>query len=178
MATQVDAQFFPSQPDQALVDIARNAVEHARRQGVDVVLVDSAGRLHVDADMMREIAQIHAAIQPVETLFVVDATAGQDAVNTARDSTNGCHSPASSLPKPTATRAAARHSMRAITGRPISFSASANNHGTQAFHPERMASRILGMGDVLTLVEEAARAADQEKARVWPPKWPRARFRS
>ena len=176
LAAQVDAQFFPSQPDQAPVDIARNAVEHARRHGVDVVLVDSAGRLHVDADMMREIAQIHAAIQPVETLFVVDATAGQDAVNTARAFNERLPLTGVILTKADGdARGGAALSMRAITGRPIKFlGVGEATTALEAFHPERMAARILGMGDVLTLVEDAARGRPGKGAR-WPPKWPRAK---
>ncbi len=168
LATQVGAQFFPSQPDQAPVDIARGAVEHARRRGVDVVLVDSAGRLHVDADMMREIAQLHAAIQPIETLFVVDATAGQDAVNTARVFNERLPLTGVILTKADGdARGGAALSMRAISGRPIKFLGTGEaTTALEAFHPERMASRILGMGDVLALVEQAARVADQEKAKA------------
>ena len=150
------------------MDIARNAVEHARRHGVDVVLVDSAGRLHVDADMMREIAQLHAAIQPVETLFVVDATAGQDAVNTARAFNERLPLTGVILTKADGdARGGAALSMRTITGRPIKFLGIGEaTTALETFHPERMAARILGMGDVLTLVEQAARATDQEKAKV------------
>ncbi len=168
LADQVEVQFFPSQSDQAPVDIARNAVEHARRHGADVVLVDSAGRLHVDAAMMREIAQVHAAIQPVETLFVVDATAGQDAVNTARAFNERLPLTGVILTKADGdARGGAALSMRAITGRPIKFLGTGEAvTALEAFHPERMAARILGMGDVLSLVEDATRSADQEKAKA------------
>ena len=168
LSAQVGAQFFPSQPDQAPVDIARGAVEHARRHVLDVVLVDSAGRLHVDADMMHEIAQLHAAIQPIETLFVVDATAGQDAVNTARAFNERLPLTGVILTKADGdARGGAALSMRAITGKPIKFLGTGEaTTALEAFHPERMATRILGMGDVLTLVETAARATDQEKAKA------------
>ncbi|HLD14455.1 MAG TPA: signal recognition particle receptor subunit alpha, partial [Burkholderiales bacterium] len=151
LSAQVGAQFFPSQPDQAPVDIARGAVEHARRHVLDVVLVDSAGRLHVDADMMHEIAQLHAAIQPIETLFVVDATAGQDAVNTARAFNERLPLTGVILTKADGdARGGAALSMRAITGKPIKFLGTGEaTTALEAFHPERMATRILGMGDVL-----------------------------
>ncbi|TAM47438.1 MAG: signal recognition particle protein [Gammaproteobacteria bacterium] len=168
LSAQVGAEFFPSQPDQNPVDIARDAVEHARRHVVDVVLVDSAGRLHVDEDMMREIAQVHAAIAPVETLFVVDATAGQDAVNAARAFNERLPLTGVILTKADGdARGGAALSMRAITGKPIKFLGTGEAvTALEPFHPERMASRILGMGDVLTLVEEAARGADREKAQA------------
>ncbi len=168
LSTQVGAEFFPSQPEQAPVDIARGAIEHARRHVLDVVLVDSAGRLHVDTDMMHEIAQLHAAIQPIETLFVVDATAGQDAVNTARAFNERLPLTGVILTKADGdARGGAALSMRAITGKPIKFLGTGEaTTALEAFHPERMATRILGMGDVLTLVEQAARATDQEKAKV------------
>ncbi len=168
LSVQVGAEFFPSQPDQNPVDIARGAVEHACRHVVDVVLVDSAGRLHVDEDMMREIAQVHAAISPVETLFVVDATAGQDAVNAARAFNERLPLTGVILTKADGdARGGAALSMRAITGKPIKFLGTGEAvTALELFHPERMASRILGMGDVLTLVEEAARGADREKAQA------------
>ncbi len=168
LSTQVGAEFFPSTPEQNPVDIARGAVEHARRHVVDVVLVDSAGRLHVDEDMMREIAQVHAAIAPIETLFVVDATAGQDAVNAARAFNERLPLTGVILTKADGdARGGAALSMRAITGKPIKFLGTGEAvTALEPFHPERMASRILGMGDVLSLVEEAARGADREKAQA------------
>ncbi len=166
LAAQVGAEFFPSRPDQNPVDIAHHAVEHARRHVIDVVIVDSAGRLHVDADMMREIQAVHAAIAPVETLFVVDSTTGQDAVNSARAFNDALPLTGVILTKADGdARGGAALSMRAISGKPIKFLGTGEaTTALEPFHPERMASRILGMGDVLTLVEQAARSADQEKA--------------
>jgi len=168
LSAQVGVEFFPSQPDQNPVDIARHAVEHARRHVADVVLVDSAGRLHVDEDMMREIAQVHAAIAPIETLFVVDATAGQDAVNAVRAFNERLPLTGVILTKADGdARGGAALSMRAIIGKPIKFLGTGEAvTALEPFHPERMASRILGMGDVLTLVEQAARGADREKAQA------------
>jgi len=167
LAAQVGAEFFPSRPDQDPVDIARNAVEHARRHVIDIVIVDSAGRLHVDADMMREIQTVHAAIEPIETLFVVDSTTGQDAVNSARAFNDALPLTGVILTKADGdARGGAALSMRAISGKPIKFIGTGEaTTALEPFHPERMASRILGMGDVLTLVEQAARSADQEKAK-------------
>jgi signal recognition particle subunit SRP54 len=168
LSAQVGAEFFPSRPDQNPMDIARDAVEHARRHVRDVVLVDSAGRLHVDEDMMHEIARVHAAITPVETLFVVDATAGQDAVHAARAFHARLPLTGVILTKADGdARGGAALSMRALTGKPIKFLGTGEAvTALEPFHPERMASRILGMGDVLTLVEQAARGADREKAQA------------
>ena len=168
LSAQVGAEFFPSRPDQNPVAIARAAVEHARRHMLDAVLVDSAGRLHVDEDMMREIAQVHAAIAPIETLFVVDATAGQDAVNAARAFNERLPLTGVVLTKADGdARGGAALSMRAVTAKPIKFLGTGEAvTALEPFRSERMASRILGMGDVLTLAEEAARSADREKAKA------------
>jgi signal recognition particle subunit SRP54 len=166
LAQQVGVGFFPSRADQNPVEIARHAVEEARRKLIDVVLLDSAGRLHVDADMMQEIRAVHAAVNPVETLFVVDATTGQDAVNTAKAFNETLPLTGVILTKADGdARGGAALSMRAITGRPIKFIGVGEKlDALEAFHPERMASRILGMGDVLSLVEQAAQTVERGKA--------------
>ncbi len=166
VAAQAEAEFFPSSPDQKPEDIARAALDYARRHFFDVLIVDTAGRLHVDADMMREIQQLHAALKPVETLFVVDAMQGQDAVNTARAFNEALPLTGVVLTKLDGdARGGAALSVRFITGKPIKFVGVGEKlTGIEVFHPERMASRILGMGDVLSLIEEAHRAVDQQEA--------------
>lgn len=165
LAAQVGAAFFPSRPEQHPVEIARAAVDEARRRQHDAVIVDSAGRLHVDEPLMQEIAAVHAAVQPIETLFVVDATAGQDAVNAARAFHERLPLTGVILTKADGdARGGAALSVRAVTGRPIKFlGVGEATDALEAFHPERVASRILGMGDVLSLVEQATRVADREK---------------
>ncbi len=165
LAAQVGAAFFPSRPDQNPVEIARTALDEARCRQHDVVIVDSAGRMHVDERMMQEITAVHAAVQPIETLFVVDATAGQDAVNTARTFNERLPLTGVILTKADGdARGGAALSVRAVTGAPIKFLGVGEAvSALEAFHPERIASRILGMGDVLSLVEQATRVADREK---------------
>lgn len=166
VAAQAEADFFPSSPDQKPVDIARAALDHARRHFHEVLIVDTAGRLHVDAEMMQEIQALHAALKPVETLFVVDAMQGQDAVNTARAFNEALPLTGVVLTKLDGdARGGAALSVRYITGKPIKFAGVGEKlSGIEVFHPERMASRILGMGDVLSLIEEAHRAVDQQEA--------------
>lgn len=166
LAAQAKADFFPASPDQKPLDIARAALDYARRHFHEVLIVDTAGRLHVDADMMQEIKALHAALQPVETLFVVDAMQGQDAVNTARAFNEALPLTGVVLTKLDGdARGGAALSVRYITGKPIKFVGVGEKlSGIEVFHPERMASRILGMGDVLTLIEEVQRAVDQQKA--------------
>jgi signal recognition particle subunit SRP54 len=166
LAAAVGAQFFPSRADQKPVDIARAAVEQARKSGADVVIVDSAGRLHIDSAMMDEIKALHAAIDPVETLFVVDSMTGQDAVNTAKAFDAALPLTGVILTKTDGdARGGAALSVRAVTGKPIKFlGVGEKTDALEPFHPDRVASRILGMGDVLSLVEQAAREVDQEKA--------------
>ena len=166
VAAQAEAEFFPSSSDQQPVEIARAALDYARRHYFDVLIVDTAGRLHVDAEMMREIQQLHAALKPVETLFVVDAMQGQDAVNTARAFNEALPLTGVVLTKLDGdARGGAALSVRHITGKPIKFVGVGEKlNGIEVFHPERMASRILGMGDVLSLIEEAQRAVDQQEA--------------
>jgi len=166
LAQQVGVDFLPSTADEKPVDIATKAVDHARRHYHDVLIVDTAGRLAIDDEMMREIAAIHAAVRPIETLFVVDAMQGQDAVNTARAFRATLPLTGVILTKLDGdARGGAALSVRHVTGAPIKFAGvSEKIDGLEVFHPERMASRILGMGDVLTLIEEAHRNVDLDKA--------------
>lgn len=167
VAAQAEAAFFPCSPEQKPEDIARAALDYARRHFFDVLIVDTAGRLHVDAEMMREIQQLHTVLKPVETLFVVDAMQGQDAVNTARAFNEALPLTGVVLTKLDGdARGGAALSVRYITGKPIKFVGVGEKlTGIEVFHPERMASRILGMGDVLTLIEEAQRAVSEQEAR-------------
>ena len=166
LAAQVGVDFFPSTPDEKPVAIAQGAVAWARRHFHDVVIVDTAGRLSIDEAMMAEIAELHAAVQPIETLFVVDAMQGQDAVNTARAFRDALPLTGVILTKLDGdSRGGAALSVRHVTGAPIKFAGVAEKvSGLEVFHPERMASRILGMGDVLTLIEEAHRTVDVSEA--------------
>ena len=166
LAGQVEADFYPSDVSQDPVVIARNAIDHARKKFKDVVIVDTAGRLHIDEEMMAEIQRIHAAINPVETLFVVDSMTGQDAANAARAFNEALPLTGVVLTKTDGdARGGAALSIRQITGKPIKFlGAGEKTDALEAFHPDRVASRILGMGDVLSLVEEAQQKLDQEKA--------------
>lgn len=166
LAAEVKAEFFPSDPSQNPVDIARNAVDHARKKYYDAVIVDTAGRLHIDEEMMAEIKQIHAAVKPIETLFVVDSMTGQDAANTAKAFHDALPLTGLILTKTDGdARGGAALSIRHITGKPIKFlGVGEKTAALELFHPDRIASRILGMGDVLSLIEEVERKMDKEKA--------------
>ncbi len=166
LAEQVGVLFHPSSVSDEPVTIARRALDEARKQFVDVLLVDTAGRLHIDADMMEEVRQLHTAVQPHETLFVVDSMTGQDAANTARAFNDALPLTGVILTKTDGdARGGAALSVRQITGKPIKFVGTGEKtEALQPFHPERIASRILGMGDVLSLVEDVQRHVDQEKA--------------
>lgn len=166
VATQAGADFFPSAPTDKPVDIARNAVDWAKRHYHDVLLVDTAGRLAIDEPMMKEIAELHAALKPVETLFVVDAMLGQDAVNTAKAFNEALPLTGIILTKLDGdSRGGAALSVRHVTGRPIKYAGVGEKlSGLEPFHPERMASRILGMGDVLSLIEDAKKGIDEQQA--------------
>ncbi|HJW50538.1 MAG TPA: signal recognition particle protein [Burkholderiaceae bacterium] len=166
VAAQADAQFFPSAAGEAPLDIAARALEHARRQFFDVLIVDTAGRLAIDEAMMHEVAALEQRLQPIETLFVVDAMLGQDAVNTA-------HAFGARLPLTGViltkldgdSRGGAALSVRQITGRPIKFVGVGEKlDGFERFNPAGMASRILGMGDIVALVEDVRKAVDVESA--------------
>lgn len=166
LAGQVGVTFHPSTAMESPVAIVEGALTAARNQVMDVLIVDTAGRLHVDQDMMDEVGQIHAASQPAETLFVVDAMTGQDAANTARAFADALPLTGVILAKADGdSRGGAALSVRQVTGRPIKFlGMGEKSDALEPFHPERMASRILGMGDVLSLIEEAERKLDQKKA--------------
>jgi signal recognition particle subunit SRP54 len=163
---QAGAEWFPSAPDQKPVDIARAALDYARKQYFDVLLVDTAGRLAIDEAMMREIKELHAAIRPVETLFVVDAMQGQDAVNTAKAFKEALPLTGIILTKLDGdSRGGAALSVRQITGAPIKFAGvSEKIDGLEVFDAERHAGRILGMGDIVALVEQVQAGVDMEAA--------------
>ncbi len=177
LAAAVHVEFFPSRPEQKPVDIARQAVEAARKRLMDVLIVDSAGRLHVDEPMMQEIRSMHAVLRPVETLFVVDSMTGQDAVNTAKAFNDALPLTGVILTKTDGdARGGAALSIRQVTGKPIKFLGVGEKPAAlEAFHPERVAARILGMGDVLGLVEQASQAADREKAQEFSQKLAKGR---
>ncbi len=166
LATEVQAAFFPSSPDQKPLAIAKAAISQARKQHVDVLIVDTAGRLHIDEEMMAEIKALHAALDPIETLFTVDSMTGQDAANTARAFDEALPLTGVVLTKTDGdARGGAALSIREITGKPIKFlGVGEKTTALEPFHPERVASRILGMGDVLSLVEEVEAKIDRGKA--------------
>lgn len=166
LASEVGVLFYQSRPDQKPEAIARAALDQAKREAVDVLIVDTAGRLHVDADMMAEVGALQAAIDPIETLFVVDSMTGQDAVNTAKAFNEVLTLTGVILTKTDGdARGGAALSLRSVIGKPIKFlGMGEKTDGLEPFHPERLASRILGMGDVLTLIEEAERKVDRESA--------------
>ena len=166
LAAEVGADFFPSDVGQKPVNIAQAALEHARIQFSDVLIVDTAGRLAVDEEMMAEIAELHRAVNPVETLFVVDAMTGQDAANTAKAFGEVLPLTGVILTKVDAdTRGGAALSVRSVTGKPIKFlGVGEKTAALDPFHPDRLASRILGMGDMLSLIEEVEQKVDKKKA--------------
>jgi len=166
LATEVDALFFPSDISQKPVDIAKAAIAEAKTQFADVLIVDTAGRLAVDEAMMAEIQQLHKAIDPVETLFVVDAMTGQDAANTAKAFNEALPLTGVILTKADGdARGGAALSVRHVTGKPLKFMGMGEKiDALEPFHPDRVASRILDMGDVLTLIEEVERKVDKNKA--------------
>ena len=165
VAGQVGAEFFPSTPEQKPLDIARAALEAARRQLIDVLIVDTAGRLAIDQAMMAEVAELNKALNPIETLFVVDSMTGQDAANTAKAFAEALPLTGVILTKTDGdARGGAALSVRYLTGRPIKFlGAGEKLDALEPFHPDRVASRILGMGDVLSLIEDVTRKSDQDK---------------
>ena len=166
LAEEVEAEFFPSDISQKPVAIVNDAIAHAKKKFFDVVIVDTAGRLHVDDEMMGEIKELHANINPVETLFVVDSMTGQDAANTAKAFDDALPLTGVVLTKADGdARGGAALSIRHITGKPIKFiGMGEKTDALEPFHPERVASRILGMGDVLSLIEEVERKVDKQKA--------------
>ncbi len=166
LASQVEAEFFPSAAGERPVDIATGALDYARKHYADVLIVDSAGRLAIDEAMMREIGELHAALAPIETLFVVDAMQGQDAVNTAKAFADALPLTGIILTKLDGdARGGAALSVREVTGKPVKFAGVGEKLAAlEPFHPDRMASRILGMGDVLSLIEDVHKSVDLEQA--------------
>jgi signal recognition particle subunit SRP54 len=166
LAKEIDVECYPSDPSQKPVDIAESAVAHARRKFLDVVIVDTAGRLHIDQELMGEIRDLHKALNPAETLFVIDAMIGQDAVNTAKAFDEALPLTGVILTKADGdARGGAALSVRHVTGKPIKFLGVGEKvDALEPFHPNRLAGRILGMGDMLSLIEEAERKIDREKA--------------
>ncbi|KPN20057.1 signal recognition particle [Xanthomonas sp. Mitacek01] len=166
LAQQVDVSFFPSESSQQPVDIVRAAIADAKKSFIDVLLVDTAGRLAIDEAMMAEIQALHAAVNPVETLFVVDSMTGQDAATTAKAFGEALPLTGVVLTKTDGdARGGAALSVRYITGKPIKFVGTGEKvDGLDVFHPERVASRILDMGDVLSLVEQVEGQVDKDKA--------------
>ena len=166
LAEALKVDFFPTETSQKPVDIAEAALKHAKLNFFDVLIVDTAGRLHIDGEMMEEIQNIHAVLNPVETLFTVDAMTGQDAANTAKAFNEALPLTGVILTKVDGdARGGAALSIRQITGKPIKFlGVGEKTDALEPFHPDRIASRILGMGDVMSLIEDLQRSVDQEKA--------------
>lgn len=166
LADEVKAVFFPSLATQKPVDIAKAAIDAARKQAIDVLLIDTAGRLHIDEEMMNEVKALHAAALPTETLFVVDSMTGQDAANTAKAFNDALPLTGVILTKTDGdARGGAALSVRHITGKPIKFiGVGEKTAALEPFYPDRIASRIIGQGDVLSLIEEAERKVDREQA--------------
>jgi signal recognition particle subunit SRP54 len=166
LAQTIDVEFYPSDSSQDPVAIAQGAIQAAKTKVIDVVIIDTAGRLHIDEDMMAEIKRLHAAVQPIETLFVVDSMTGQDAANTAKAFNEALPLTGIILTKTDGdARGGAALSIRQITGKPIKFMGIGEKiDALEPFYPDRVASRILGMGDVLTLIEDAQRHIDKDQA--------------
>ena len=166
LAVEVQAEFFPSNPQQKPIQIVNDAIKAAKKQFVDVLIIDTAGRLHIDGEMMKEIKEVHGVAKPIETLFVIDAMIGQDAVNTAQAFNESLPLTGVILTKVDGdARGGAALSVRQVTGKPIKFlGVGEKTDALEPFHPERIASRILGMGDVLSLIEEVERKVDKKKA--------------
>lgn len=166
LANTLGVHFYPSESSQNPIEIARGAIQEAKNKVIDVVIIDTAGRLHIDEQMMSEIKALHAAISPIETLFVVDSMTGQDAAITAKAFNDALPLTGVVLTKTDGdARGGAALSIRYITGKPIKFIGVGEKiDALEPFYPDRIASRILGMGDILTLVEEVERKIDKAKA--------------
>jgi signal recognition particle subunit SRP54 len=166
LANDLDLVFFPSDGNEKPKDIALRTIDAAKRQFIDVLILDTAGRLHIDDEMMSEIKELHAVVKPIETLFVVDSMTGQDAANTAKAFNDALPLTGVILTKADGdARGGAALSVRHITGKPIKFiGVGEKADALEPFHPDRIASRILGMGDVLSLIEEIEQKADKTKA--------------
>jgi len=166
LAQQIDAEYFPSTTKDDPVSIVNNAIQQAKSKFIDVLIIDTAGRLHIDNEMMEEIKKISKAANPTETLLVVDSMAGQDAANIAKTFNDTLELTGTILTKTDGdARGGAALSMRMITNKPIKFIGVGEKiDALQTFHPDRIASRILGMGDIVSLVEEAEAKVDKKKA--------------
>lgn len=178
LAQQIGVKFFPSNDQQSPILIAKNACLAAKQQIIDVLIIDTAGRLHINTDMMDEIKAIHATTQPIETLFVIDSMTGQDAAKTAQAFHSALPLTGVILSKTDGdARGGAALSVRYLTGKPIKFIGIGEKIDALApFHPERMASRILGMGDILSLVEQAQQVIDQKTAQKMAKKLQKGHF--
>lgn len=178
LAKQLDIAFYPSETSQDPVEITKNALQAAKNQVMDVLIIDTAGRLHIDDEMMAEIKRIHTAANPIETLFVVDSMTGQDAANTAKAFHDALPLTGVVLTKADGdARGGAALSIRHLTGKPIKFIGVGEKiDALEPFHPERIASRILGMGDILSLVEQAERHLDKKEAEKLVKKVKTGRF--
>ena len=177
LGNQIDVPVFSSRTETA-IEIAKQSIDHARQNARDTVIIDTAGRLHVDEEMMREVESIKSSVNPHEILFVVDAMTGQDAVNTAKAFHDRLNFDGVVLTKLDGdTRGGAALSIRSVVERPIKFVGTGEKlDALEVFHPDRMASRILGMGDIVTLVEKAQQSFDQEKAQQLEQKIRKAQF--
>jgi len=166
LANEVGLRFFESEASENPIDIVNRALDAAKRQFIDVLIVDTAGRLHIDEEMMGEIKVLHAAINPIETLFVVDSMTGQDAANTAKAFHDALPLTGVVLTKADGdARGGAALSIRHITGKPIKFiGMGEKTDALEPFYPDRLASRILGMGDMLSLIEDIESKVDKKKA--------------
>ena len=164
LAETIDIAFFPSEPNESPLNIAKKALESAKKQFMDILIIDTAGRLHIDNEMMDEIKALHKAVTPIETLFVVDSMTGQDAANTAKAFHEALPLTGVILTKTDGdARGGAALSVKQITGQPIKFMSFGEKlDAFEPFHPERVASRILGMGDILSLIEEVERKTDKK----------------
>ncbi|GGF97257.1 MULTISPECIES: signal recognition particle protein [Cysteiniphilum] len=167
LAESLDISFCPSSADEKPIDIAQRALQLAKQQVCDVLILDTAGRLHIDNEMMDEVKALHHAMKPTETLFVVDSMTGQDAANTAKAFNDALPLTGVVLTKADGdARGGAALSIREITGKPIKFiGMGEKTDALEPFHPDRIASRILGMGDVLSLIEEVEHKVDQKEAK-------------
>jgi signal recognition particle subunit SRP54 len=166
LAKQIEVAHFPSTPQDKPLDIVKNAIDHAKKQFLDILIIDTAGRLHIDEETMDEIQKISDFVKPTETLLVVDSMAGQDAANIAKTFNEKLELTGVVLTKTDGdARGGAALSMRIITGKPIKFiGTSEKMDGIAVFHPERAASRILGMGDIVSLVESVKQKVDKKEA--------------
>ncbi len=178
LAEQVDAIWFPSSPNEQPVTIAKNAIDAAKRQGIEVVILDTAGRLHVDEALMSELKSVHAASNPIESLLVVDSMTGQDSVTVAKAFHDLIPVTGLILTKTDGdARGGAALSIRKLTNTPIKFMGVGEKiTALEAFYPDRLVSRILGMGDVLSLIEEVERKVDKETAKKTAQKIKKGQF--